>query len=197
MVHSHAADNDGIIKGSEAVKFFRGSGAPDHVLSYVWRAASRDTHTLSTDTELRTALGLLLEARNGRLPFAGALRHDADTARRACAAAMSLYPAPPAMTIPPDARATYSALFSRLAHEDCEYVELADLKRFLAASWLQESGVDAILKAAVGEEDEIDESQFASVMHITLAAVESAKTMAQSMCGHQLTVKLKETSVWR
>lgn len=171
-------DNDGIIKGSEAVKFFRGSGAPDHVLSYVWRVASRDSHALSTDTELRTALGLLLEARNGRLVFAGAVRHDADTARRACAAAIAQHPTP--LAIQPDAQATYSALFSRMAHEDCEYVELAALKRFLAASSLHESALDAIITAVVGDEDEIDQGQFASVVHLAVAAVESAKTMAQS-----------------
>lgn len=176
-------DHDGIIKGSEAVQFFRGSGAPDHVLSYVWRVASRDSHHLSTDTELRTALGLLLEARNGRLPFSGAVRHDADTARRASAAAIAQHPDVRAMTIPPDALATYNALFSRLVHDDCEYVELADLKRFLAASWLQESAVDPILRAVVGEEDEIDRQQFAAVVHITLAAVDVARTIAQSMRG--------------
>lgn len=188
VIHQRATDNDGIVKGSEAVKFFRGSGAPDHVLSYVWRVASRDSHALSSDTELRTALGLLLEARNGRLPFAGAVRHDADTARRAAAAAIAQHPDIKATALPPEASATYSALFSRLAHEDCEYVELADLKRFLAASWLQESAVDAVLRAVVGEEDEIDASQFAAVVHITLAAVEAAKTIAQSMCAMCLSI---------
>lgn len=176
----HPPDNDGIIKGSEAVKFFRNSGAPDHVLSYIWQCASRDSHALSTDTELRTALGLLLEARNGRLPFSGAIRHDPDVARRAVMTVLEKHDVHSIVTSG-EVQATAQAIFSRLAHEDCEYVELLDLKRFLAASCLQERELEAVVRAVVGEEDEIDVGQFTVVFWLVLQAVDMAKTIAPSM----------------
>ncbi len=176
-------DRDGIIKGSEAVKFFRNSGAPDHVLSYIWRCASRDTNSFSTDTELRTALGLLLEARNGRMPFSGgATRHDPEVTRRAVAAVLDKYdPHTAAQQVSSEMQATARALFTRLAHEDCEYVELADLQRFLRASWLFDRDLEVLLHAVVGDEDEIDVAQFTLVFWLVLQAVDIAKSIAPSM----------------